>query len=454
MPRLKSAVGEQSCKVYFHEIFGSQEYKKEYLKDKSIYSEKLIKLEDDEKYHWFTKVKSNEKYLNEFIGLTEIFDIVNNGIETHKDSLAIQLTKEKLENILNDFRNLSENEIFEKYNVKNGRDWRVNKAQKDIIENNGNIEIVHYRHFDFRYTYYSKNQGFVAYPRYNAMKHILNKENIGLIFTRNVTDNDYRHAFISSKIIDAHVNSGRDYIAPLYLYEENSAGDLNFENSCKPNWTNSFNEFLKNYISDNPREILNYIYAILYCPTYRKNYKEDLKYDYPRIPFTKDKNIFDRMQTLGGELIDLHLLRNVNRHYERSEIIQNKESHYEGKARSNPDKDCHASLRSARTRCVPYGNDIESKASYPISGEHKISYSKYNEEEKRIYINEKQYFENVKKEVYDYSIGGYKPIEKYIKAREILTLGDIKHLIRVIAVIERTILLQCEVEEVWLKSDF
>ena len=153
---------------------------------------------------------------------------------------------------------------------------------------------------------------------------------------------------------------------------------------------------------------MNYIYAILYCPTYRKNYKEDLKYDYPRIPFTKDKNIFDRMQTLGGELIDLHLLKKVP----------------------------------------------QSKASYPISGEHKISYCKYNEEEKRIYINEKQYFENVKKEVYDYSIGGYKPIEKYIKAREILTLGDIKHLIRVIAVIERTILLQGEVEEVWSKGDF
>ena len=113
--------------------------------------------------------------------------------------------------------------------------------------------------------------------------------------------------------------------------------------------------------------------------------------------------------------------------------------------------DCHA---IARTRCVPYGNDGKVKASYPISGEHKISYCKYNEEEERIYINEKQYFENVKKEVYDYSIGGYKPIEKYIKAREILTLGDIKHLIRVIAVIERTILLQAEIEEIYNTCKF
>ena len=406
------------CKVYFHEIFGSQEYKKEYLKDKSIYSEKLIKLEDDEKYHWFTKVKSNEKYLNEFIGLTKIFNLFGSGCKTERDYITIHKTEEELKNTILDFNNLSENELTEKYHTKKSRDWSVDRAKKDIMENykKYNFDLItkiHYRPFDFRYTYYTgTSKGFLGTPAKKVSSNFIDKENIGINFKRQIgKDRDFSDAFVVDKIVESCLfesANANNVVAPLYLYEENSAGDLNFENSCKPNWTNSFNEFLKNYISDNPREILNYIYAILYCPTYRKNYKEDLKYDYPRIPFTKDKNIFDRMQTLGGELIDLHLLKKVP----------------------------------------------QSKASYPISGEHKISYSKYNEEEKRIYINEKQYFENVKKEVYDYSIGGYKPIEKYIKAREILTLGDIKHLIRVIAVIERTILLQCEVEEVWSKGDF
>ena len=60
----------------------------------------------------------------------------------------------------------------------------------------------------------------------------------------------------------------------------------------------------------------------------------------------------------------------------------------------------------------------------------------------------------MKKEVYDYSIGGYKPIEKYIKAREILTLGDIKHLIKVVSIIDGTILAQSEIEEVWKEAEF
>lgn len=400
--------------IYFNEVFGTQDYKKNYLIDKSIADEKWVELEDDKKWHWFTKVKSNEKYLNEFTGLHEIFNLFGSGCKTERDYITIHITEEELKNTILDFNNLSENKLTEKYNTKNSRDWSVDRAKKDIMENykkyNFNlITQIHYRAFDFRYTYYTGTaKGFLGTPAKKVSSNFISKENIGLIFTRNVTDNNYRHTFITDKMIDVHINSGQDYIAPLYLYEENSADEFKLDSSCKPNWTDSFKEFLKNYISDNPKEILNYIYAILYSPTYRENYKEDLKYDYPRIPFTKDKKIFDRLQKLGEELIDLHLLKKVP----------------------------------------------QSNAGYPNKGEHKISYSKYNEVEKRLYINEKQYFENVKKEVYNYSIGGYKPIEKYIKAREILTLSDIKHLIKVIAVIERTIYLQEEIDKVWREADF
>ncbi|WP_336596089.1 type ISP restriction/modification enzyme, partial [Brachyspira catarrhinii] len=268
----KSHYDGGDCKVYFHEIFGSQEFKRNYLADKSIYSEKLIKLEDDEKYHWFTKVKSNEKYLNEFIGLTEIFNIVNSGVKTDRDSLFIDKDKNELTKRMKILFSKNLNEDFiNKYNVKNSSGYKLIERLKNENFEENNIIKIHYRTFDFQFIYYKV--GITSRPSFEVAKNFLNdKENIGLIFTRNVTDNNYRHTFITDKMIDVHVNSGQDYIAPLYLYEENSAEELGFENSCKPNWTNSFKEFLKNYINDNPREILNYIYAILYCPSYRENY--------------------------------------------------------------------------------------------------------------------------------------------------------------------------------------
>lgn len=401
-------------KVYFKEIFGSQEYKKNYLIDKSIANEKWIALKDDKKWHWFTKVKSNKKYLKKFKSLTEIFKRIDSGIKTEKDELIIQINENNLNLALEDIKNLNYIEICRKYNLKIFQDKIdcLNQAKKEVENNEGYKTKIHYRPFDFRNIYYtSSSNGCIGRPRYDIMKHIINKKNknIGIAFPRQVSGvYGFQHVLVSELIIDGCLTNAWTYIAPLYLYEENSAGEFKLDSSCKPNWTDSFKEFLKNYISDNPKEILNYIYAILYSPTYRENYKEDLKYDYPRIPFTKDKKIFDRLQKVGEELIDLHLLKKVP----------------------------------------------QSNAGYPNKGEHKISYSKYNEEKKRLYINEKQYFENVKKEVYNYSIGGYKPIEKYIKAREILTLKDISHLIKVIAVIERTIYLQEEIDKVWREADF
>ena len=37
-----------------------------------------------------------------------------------------------------------------------------------------------------------------------------------------------------------------------------------------------------------PVEVLAYIYAVLYSPTYRERYYEFLKYDFPRIPLPRD----------------------------------------------------------------------------------------------------------------------------------------------------------------------
>ena len=90
-------------------------------------------------------------------------------------------------------------------------------------------------------------------------------------------------------------------------------------------------------------------------------------------------------------------------------------------------------------------------SSYPISGDDNIDFCKF--EDNKIKINSYKYFDNLSEEVYNYSIGGYKPIEKYIKARETLTLNDIMHIQKVISVIEKTIEIQSSIDEVYKKID-
>lgn len=410
--------------VYFQEIFGKQNYKKEYLIDKSVNTDienkKWKKLEDDEKWHWFTEVKSNDKYLNDFKGLHEIFEVFGSGVKTERDYITIHKTEESLKNVVLDFYNLDINEITEKYQTKDSRDWKVSYAKKDILETYKEysfslITKIHYRLFDFRYTYYTgKSKGFLGTPSKKINYNMINKNNIGLVFTRGIiSDIDFENIFISDKIIDINFTKYQTYFAPLYIYEEvDTATDFNFDEACKPNFKATFLDFLKKYLNgsllkseDYPYKILSYIYAVLYAPSYRSRYKEDLKYDYPRIPFTDDSSLFSSLSSLGSALIDLHLLKKVP---------------------------------------AP-------SSSYPISGDDNIDFCKF--EDSKIKINSLQYFDNISEEVYNYSIGGYKPIEKYIKARETLTLNGIMHIQKVISVIEKTIELQKSIDEVYKKID-
>ncbi len=58
-----------------------------------------------------------------------------------------------------------------------------------------------------------------------------------------------------------------------------------------------------------PEQILGYCYAVLYSNAYREKFAEFLKIDFPRIPFTKNYDLFKEMSKLGEELIELHLLK-------------------------------------------------------------------------------------------------------------------------------------------------
>ena len=49
-----------------------------------------------------------------------------------------------------------------------------------------------------------------------------------------------------------------------------------------------------------PEDILHYTYAVFHSPGYRNRYAEFLKIDFPRLPLTKDLELFCSLARLGG----------------------------------------------------------------------------------------------------------------------------------------------------------
>ncbi len=146
----------------------------------------------------------------------------------------------------------------------------------------------------------------------------------------------------------------------------------------------------------------------MYSPNYRKRYEGFLKIDYPKILFTENKDLFRVLSLLGIELIGLHVLNqeSLNYSFEKLKDATIGESYYLEVHERNP-----------------------------------IISQKPSHNEQRLYINHSAYFRGVSQEIYDYRIGGYCVLDKYLKSHKNEPC-DFDHVTRIIKVIARTIEIQ------------
>ena len=143
----------------------------------------------------------------------------------------------------------------------------------------------------------------------------------------------------------------------------------------------------------------------MFSPTYREKYFEFFKIDFPKIPFTKDLKVFEKMSTLGLELIEHHLLK--------------------------------------------YNYAKKEKPVFAVEDRNKVDGYFYDEKKQRLYINKTQYFEHFPQSVWKYEIGGYQVIDKYLKSRKklCLTYAEVEHIKKVSVSLSKTIDLQKKIDK-------
>lgn len=423
---VKKKDDKQRKKVFYSELYGEREKKYEWLLNNDIHSTKWKMTLPIADFYLFTP--SNNKLLNqytEFWKVTDIFPVNSVGIVTARDSFTIGWSKDEIWNRIKSFLRLDIELARKTYQLgKDTRDWQIELAQNDL--KNSKIEkekltSILYRPFDIRYTYFTgHSRGFHCMPRGEVMNHLM-KSNIALCVGRqgSVTGSiNYDIVFISENLVDLNLfRRGGELVLPLYLYQVSQEKKKNislqmlmFEpeivyQAKYPNINRKLNEELKTNFKKEvtPEEIFYYIYAILYSNTYRTKYVEFLKIDFPRIPFTKEYKLFIKLGKLGKELAELHLLK------------------------------------------LKHTEKIISK--YPVKGSHKIEKVKYEDE--KVWINNEQYFTNVKPEVWQYQIGGYQVCEKWLKDRKdrILNVDDISTYCQIVTALSKTIELQKEIDK-------
>ncbi|EAM0151518.1 DNA methyltransferase [Campylobacter jejuni] len=381
----------KNTKIYYHDLYGKRKDKYEFLYENDLNSIKWTLVKNNEPFYLFLPQNNDllEEY-NKGISVKDIFMLLSVGIVSAKDSILISTNTEKLKQQIHDYYN-----EFDKKNIK---------------------EIA-YRPFDTQKIYYDIKK--VERPRIETMEHFLENENIGLICDRGTKLNNIDNIFISSKIIDLHLVGSGSYIYPLYLYpttrskkflkkENPNFNEENFTSKIE-NFKESFRTFIDELYKEkfSPQNILGYIYAVLFHKIYREKYFDFLKIDFPKIPFTKDKNTFKNLSKLGLKLINLHLLKNDELDFNIGEALF---------------------------------KDIKNK-------NFKIQKIKYNKDTKELFINESLYFNKVSPEIYEFKIGGYAVLDKYLKSHKEEDI-DHKHFTLIIQTLDETLKIQDEISKI------
>ncbi|HKJ69980.1 MAG TPA: type ISP restriction/modification enzyme [bacterium] len=379
----------------------------------------------------------NKKYRS-FISVSELFPINSVGIATARDSLVIDINTDKLIGRLKAFRNekYSDEEISDLLGISDTSTWSLHNARNTFInEKNWKdyITDILYRPFDCRKIIYHRS--LIERGREEVMRHMIGGKNIGICIGRqwgSVGSPNYDVVFISNTIIDLNLyRRGGELIFPLYIYpdtetEKNHSSEgggtmmMVFEKDAeytdrRPNINMEYYHLLESTYGERPtpEEILYYTYAVLYAPAYRQTYAEFLKSDFPRVPFTRDYALFSESAELGEELTQLHLMK--------SDKLNKPIAKFHGEG-SNV---VHKSKKIGRN---------------------------YQPDGGRVYINkEGQYFEGIPEEVWEYRVGGYQVLDKYLYDRRDRRLNneEIQHYCRVATALYHTIELQQAIDEIY-----
>lgn len=382
--------------VYYKDLYGGREHKYEFLNASDI--EKWEATEILPPFYPFSASDPNtdSKYNTGFSPL-DVFMVTSTGYLSGKDKVFVANSSDDLiTNLINTYGD---------------------KVERDLIK-----KII-YRPFDEKVALFAPRKSLISpkitlpacyRTRYEVMKHFY-YENYALLIGRQgvaVGDVEWNLSFFVDKIPDLNIfYRGGENVFPLYLYDgfsgDKSKRLANIKDSFLKDFYNKTGIRLCVHDSDDGYSVLtlsDYIYAHLYSHNYRQKYKVPLKLDLPKIPYPKNEEYFISIASYGEKLRIAHLTGTKN----------------------------------------SFGYDLN----FNSDGDNMIERPFFCDG--KIFINSKKWISTVLDEEWNFYIGGYQPLQKWLKDRKGLELSkeDCEHYLDMIAVIRYTNAVMREIDNV------
>ena len=205
----------------------------------------------------------------------------------------------------------------------------------------------------------------------------------------------WRDIFVSQNIIDSHYIGSKTYIAPIILKINPDTNEKIYNINKKA--VQILTEKIQKKIDI--ETIFDYCYGILNDPKYVKENNEFLIRDCPKIPIIENEKMLEKYVEVGAKLRELHLMK------------------------TNIQKDLR--LESSNNNLL-------------------IEMVKYKNG--KLSINKDTAILGITEEIYNYYLGSYQVIDKFVKSHkgECLNIDLFNHIKKIAGIIEETIKIQIE----------
>ncbi len=333
---------KRKAKIYYIALddFWRKEEKLAWLNDNPIEKIEFERLEPDAKHNWINQTDNDFEVLlplidkeNKYGGdVDTIFHSFSNGVSTNRDEWVYDEDKEALIKkgffLVKTFNeSIKSNKIIEIIKWSSSLQSNYEKREKTKFDKN---EILKLNYRPFSKQWYYSNKVFsdrLTNNHYQMFGSKFEKQNFVITFSGVNHSKSFQTLAVNSLF-------GLDFLEktqslPLYTYSENQKHEnitdwaldqfqTHYANKSEPPaLAGGLTDAGKNNPSANAdgsdgtngakitkQDIFYYVYAVLHSPVYRKKYEQNLKREFPRLPFYDD---FRQWRDWGERLMDLHI---------------------------------------------------------------------------------------------------------------------------------------------------
>jgi len=388
-----------------------------------------------------------EQYLS-WPTLPELLPTSYPGVKTSRDMFLVAMDRTSLEKRLavyfdaevsHEQMRSSSPEVMKttpRFNAETTRDYLRHRE-----EGKGRIVRYQYRPFDVRWLYWDPDTKLLDEKRYDYFQQV-QPGNLWISAGQRNRMADFYQPQYMTVLADHHIVESNVAMFPLKLYPD-AQGTMNqpAANRKRPNLSEQAQRYIRT-LTDEPAELFLHILAALHAPLYCEN-AGALRQDWPRVPLPASRDTLATSAALGANLAALlnteASVKGVTANSIRAELkpIGNL-SMVQGNA-----------LDPSRDLKIEAGWGHLGKEGVTMPGKGKLTERDYTEAERAaiaegaaaismtleqalsvlgektcdVYLNGRACWKNIPAKVWEYTIGGYQVIKKWLSYREAKLLG-------------------------------